>query len=61
MLVAVLIGVVTMENIMEVPQETKNRITIVSEVNEHSCRVRLFATPWTIQSIEFSRPEYWSG
>ena len=23
--------------------------------------VRLFATPWTIQSIEFSRPEYWSG
>ena len=20
-----------------------------------------FATPWTIQSIEFSRPEYWSG
>ena len=25
-----------------------------------SC-VRLFATPWTIQSMEFSRPEYWSG
>ena len=24
-------------------------------------RVRLFATPWTIQSMEFSRPEYWSG
>ena len=23
--------------------------------------VRLFATPWTIQSIEFSKPEYWSG
>ena len=30
--------------------------------------VRLFATPWTIQSytilyytIQFSRPEYWSG
>ena len=22
---------------------------------------RLFATPWTIQSMEFSRPEYWSG
>ena len=21
----------------------------------------LFATPWTIQSLEFSRPEYWSG
>ena len=24
-------------------------------------RVRPFATPWTIQSMEFSRPEYWSG
>ena len=24
-------------------------------------RVPLFATPWTIQSMEFSRPEYWSG
>ena len=23
--------------------------------------VQLFATPWTIQSMEFSRPEYWSG
>ena len=22
--------------------------------------VRLFATPWTIHSMEFSRPEYWS-
>jgi len=23
-------------------------------------RVRLFVTPWIIQSMEFSRPEYWS-
>ena len=23
-------------------------------------RVQLFVTPWTIQSMEFSRPEYWS-
>ena len=23
--------------------------------------VQLFATPWTIQSMEFSSPEYWSG
>ena len=23
--------------------------------------VGLFVTPWTIQSVEFSRPEYWSG
>ena len=23
--------------------------------------LQLFVTPWTVQSIEFSRPEYWSG
>ena len=23
--------------------------------------VQLFATPWTIQSMEYSKPEYWSG
>ena len=23
--------------------------------------VHLFATPWTIQPVEFFRPEYWSG
>ena len=25
-----------------------------------SCSV-VFVTPWTTQSVEFSRPEYWSG
>ena len=24
-------------------------------------RVWLFVTPWTVESVEFSRPEYWSG
>ena len=24
-------------------------------------RVRLFVTPWTIQCLELSRPEYWNG
>ena len=24
-------------------------------------RVQLFATPWTVQFMEFSRPEHWSG
>ena len=24
-------------------------------------RILLSATPWTIDSMEFSRPEYWSG
>ena len=23
--------------------------------------VQILATPWTIQSMEFSMPEYWSG
>ena len=23
--------------------------------------VQLFATPWTLQPMQFSRPEYWSG
>ena len=31
-----------------------------SKVKLLSC-VRLFATPWTIQSMEFSRPEYWNN
>ena len=31
-----------------------------SSVQLLSC-VQLFATPWPIQSIEFSRSEYWSG
>ena len=28
---------------------------------ESESRIRLFAIPWTIQSMEFSRPEYCSG
>ena len=34
--------------------------SLVSEWKSFS-HVRLFAIPWTIQSMEFSRPEYWSG
>ena len=29
--------------------------------SESESHVRLFATPWTIQFMEFSRPEYWNG
>ena len=29
--------------------------------NESCCVVSNSATPWTIQSMEFSKPEYWSG
>ena len=40
--------------------------TLISKVKVKSlCRVRLFATPWTIAheapSVGFSRQEYWSG
>ena len=27
--------------------------------SESESHVRLFVTPWTVQSMEFSRPEYW--
>ena len=30
-------------------------------VSESLSYVQLFAIPWSIQSTEFSRPEYWSG
>ena len=30
-------------------------------VSESLSYVQLFAIPWSIQSMEFSRPEYWSG
>ena len=36
----------------------KCRMLIGSEWKSPSC-VRLFVTPWTIQSMEFSRPEHW--
>ena len=35
------------------------RVYFQSEVKVS--HVELFATPWTIQSMEFSRPEYWSS
>ena len=31
-----------------------------SEKSKSLSHVQLFATPWTIQSMEFSRPVYWS-
>ena len=35
-------------------------LVLFEKWNLLSC-VWLFATPWTIQSMELSRPEYWSG
>ena len=43
------------------------RISVFPIQNCNACKwkllscVQLFVTPWTIQSMEFSRPEYWSG
>ena len=34
---------------------------ILVELFQILSRIQLFETPWTIQSMEFSRPEYWSG
>ena len=41
-------------------QKNRNYNTIFSSVQSLSC-VQLFATPWTIQSIEIIRPENWVG
>ena len=35
--------------------------TFGKKVNNHVSHVQLFATPWTVESMGFSRPEYWSG
>ena len=35
-------------------------MTLSSEWKSLS-RVQLFVTPWTVQSMEISRPEYWRG
>ena len=39
------------------------KLTVAQIMNSlvQKSRVRLFATPWTLQSMEFSRAEYWSG
>ena len=38
-------------------------IRLIAAINKWKSlrRVQLFASLWTIQSMEFSRPEYWSG
>ena len=38
-------------------------VALISHVSKWKLlsSVQLFATPWTIESMEFSRPEYWSG
>ena len=43
--------------ILKQSQKTKNQ----HESETGSVHVQLFATPWTIEPMEFSRPENWSG
>ena len=44
---------------------TKHRVCILIEMMKVKVKVtqsvQLLVTPWTIQSMEFSRPEYWRG
>ena len=44
-----------------VAQLVKNLPAVQEWKRKSLSRVRLFATPWTVQSMEFSRLEYWSG
>ena len=37
------------------------KCSLENEKYKSLSRVWFFVTPWTIQSMEFSRPEYWSG
>ena len=39
---------------------TSNRFYIYIKTWKSLSQVQLFVTPWTIQSMEFSTPEYWS-
>ena len=41
--------------------KTKNIKLSIWYESESESGVRLFVTPRTLQSMEFSRPEYWSG
>ena len=45
----------------EISQTEKDKYCMVSHIWKWKSfsHVQLFATPWTIQSVEFSRPEYW--
>ena len=57
----------TMENSLELPQKTKNRVnSAILLLLSHFSRVRLCATPQTAAhqappSLGFSRQEHWSG
>ena len=53
-------GLVYIRGICLTELNQKDHIFLMSELNSLS-HVQLFVTPWNIQSMEFSRSEYWSG
>ena len=40
---------------------SQKKIYLIYKKGKSLSRVQHFETPWTIQSMNFSRPEYWSG
>ena len=46
---------------LRVPYRTRLHTVLKSVKVKVFSHVELFAIPWTIQSMEFSRPENWSG
>ena len=42
-------------------ESTFRAIILRNMINPNLSRVQLFVTPWTMQSMEFSRPENWNG
>ena len=60
----ILSHVLTWANLKEI-MLSETGVTEQQTKNGWNCkllsRVQLSATPWTIESMEFSRPEYWSG
>ena len=47
--------------VIKISQNTHFDIVFESESESHSVTSRLFMTPRTMQPMEFSKPEYWSG
>ena len=43
------------------PPESCPNLVLIKGKGKLLSHVQLFATPWTIQSMEFSRTEYWSA
>ena len=45
----------------EIDDDDRQNHTYTKWKGKSLSRVQVFVTPWTVQSMEFSRPESWSG